>query len=358
MTLTTSQAMAAFLEEISVTDYQKTAIIEGRKNSVVENLTATFPQGSDLPFSHAQLIGSAAKGTIVRPINDIDVLVVFSNENDAWSRYRLDSKSFLYRIRRAYDGIETAEVGARGQAVRVFFQTGGHVDVAPVFFHGNDVYGLPRGDGGWINTAPIVANRWFAGRHSDLGYNLVPLVRLLKKWNGAHSARLRSFHLETLTATVFRTLGTNRQSGLMSFFEWAPSRLDVVDPGGQSGALSGYLSWTSRQEVIQSLGVAADRAARAQSAEIDGDHQEANTTAVDRDLHGAADVRRWWWSVLARCWCCLRQVDQRSRCQRSLIGRAMRTLKRWWISLQVSGISPSGAGLWVCSEAASTARKA
>lgn len=275
MTVTTSQAMAAFLEEISVTDYQKTSIIEGRKSRVVENLTTTFPQGNDLPFSHAVLIGSAAKGTIVRPIDDLDVLAVFSNEGEAWSRYRLDSQSFLYRIRRAYDGIETADVGARGQAVRVSFQSGGHVDVAPVFFHGNDVYGLPKGDGGWINTAPTVANSWFAGRHADLGYNLAPLVRLLKKWNAAHSARLRSFHLETLAATVFRTLGRNRQSGLASFFEWAPNRLDVSDPGGQSGALSGYLSWTSRQEVIQSLSVAADRAARARSAEADGDHREA-----------------------------------------------------------------------------------
>lgn len=275
MTQTTSQAMSAFLEAITVTDYQKTSIIEARKNSVVKNLTGAFPPTSDLPFSHAVLMGSAAKGTIVRPIDDVDVLAVFSNANDAWSKYRWDSQSFLYRIRRAYDGTETAQVGARGQAVRVFFQTGGHVDVAPVFFHGNDVYGLPKGDGGWINTAPTVANSWFAKRNSELGYNLAPLVRLLKKWNGSHSKRLRSFHLETMAASVFRTLGSSRQSGLTNFFEWAPNHLDVSDPGGQSGSLSGYLSWTSRSEVIQSLRTAAERAVKAQAAEAVGDHAEA-----------------------------------------------------------------------------------
>ena len=80
MTLTTTQAMAKFLEDITVTDYQKTSIIAARKNRVVENLTAAFPTSSDLPFSSAILMGSAAKSTIVRPIDDIDVLAVFSKD--------------------------------------------------------------------------------------------------------------------------------------------------------------------------------------------------------------------------------------------------------------------------------------
>ncbi|MCF4123038.1 hypothetical protein L1785_18845 [Antribacter sp. KLBMP9083] len=267
--------MAQYLSDISVTDYQQTSIINARKDRVVENLTAAFPSTTDLPFSRAILMGSAAKGTIVRPIDDIDVLAVFSNANGAWNTYRLDSQAFLYGVRRAYNGLSTAQVGARGQAVRIFFKNGGHVDVAPVFSHGNDVYGLPGGDGGWINTAPTVANSWFAKKHADLGYNLAPLVRLLKKWNNAHSKRLRSFHLETIAASTFRTLGSNRQSALANFFEWAPSHLNVSDPGGQSGTLSNYLSWPGREEVIQALASAADRARKANEAEARGDHDEA-----------------------------------------------------------------------------------
>lgn len=272
---TTSQAMAEFITSISVTDYQKTSIIKARKDRVVENLTSAFPTTSDLPFSRAIPMGSAAKGTIVRPIDDIDVLAVFSNENDAWSTYRYDSQAFLYRVRRAYNGLSTAQVGARGQAVRIFFNNGGHVDVAPVFSHGNDVYGLPSGNGGWINTAPTVANTWFTKKNADLGYNLATLVRLLKKWNNSHSKRLRSFHLETIAATTFSKLGSNRQGALANFFEWAPSHLDVNDPGGQSGPLSSYLTWAARLEVIQSFSTAAERARKALEAEGRGDHTEA-----------------------------------------------------------------------------------
>ena len=123
MTLTTYQAFEQFMSDITITEYQKTSIVEGRRESVIENLTATFPATSDLPFDQGRLIGSASKGTIVRPLDDIDVLAVFSNEKNAWDRYSNDSQAFLYRIRRAYDGVETVQVGARGQAVRVFFKS-------------------------------------------------------------------------------------------------------------------------------------------------------------------------------------------------------------------------------------------
>lgn len=166
-------------------------------------------------------------------------------------------------------------MGARGQAVRIFFQNGGHVDVAPVFSHGNDIYGLPNGSGGWINTAPTVANVWFRKKNAELSYNLAPLVRLLKKWNNSHSKRFRSFHLETVAANTFKTLGSNRRSALQHFFEWAPSHLSVSDPGGCSGDLSSYLSWEARQGIYSALASAADRAKRANDAEARGDHADA-----------------------------------------------------------------------------------
>lgn len=275
MALTTYQAFEQFMVDITITEYQKTSIVEARKNSVIENLTSTFPATSDMPFHEGRLIGSAAKGTIVRPLDDIDVLAIFSNVNNAWSKYRTNSQAFLYRIRNAYDGIETAQVGARGQAVRIFFQSGGHVDVAPVFMQSDGVYQLPNGNGSWILTSPFVANKWFREKNASLSYNLAPLVRLLKKWNVAHSKRLRSFHLETIAGQTFSTLNSNRRTSLEKFFEWAGGHLDVSDPGGQGGSLSGYLSWNARSEVRRSFDSARERATKAIAAENEGDHEEA-----------------------------------------------------------------------------------
>jgi hypothetical protein len=275
MTLTTAQAFAQFLDNITATDYQKTSIINGRKKTVDDRLNEKFPSSSDMPYSQGILMGSAKKSTIIRPLDDVDVLAVFSNVNRAWGKYWNDSHSFIYRIRDAYNGVTIQQVGTRGQAVRVFYDGGGHVDVAPVFYKGDDVYHLPDGAGGWLLTAPTVANDWFDGQNRTLSYQLAPVVRLLKAWNRAHSKRLRSFHLETIAAKTFSSLGSNHRVALQKFFEWAPNHLDVNDPGGQGGTLSSYLSWTARQAVQDALRSAADRASKALDAEARGDHTEA-----------------------------------------------------------------------------------
>jgi hypothetical protein len=249
--------------------------IPNRQASVDKDLHAGFPADSDMPYMHSYLMGSARKGTIIRPIDDIDVLAVFSSANGAWSKYRWNSRDFLYRVREVYDGYKIQQVGARGQAVRVFYETGGHVDVAPVFPSGDGVYVLPSGDGTWINTAPLKATDWFLEKNKERGYHLAPLVRLLKSWNRAHSKHFRSFHLETVAATVFSSLGSNDRDALYKFFKWAPNHLDIYDPGGQGGSLSSYLTWTSRQSLLTALSAAESRAQLALDAEERGDHAEA-----------------------------------------------------------------------------------
>ena len=188
----------------------------------------------------------------------------------------LDSTSFISRVRDAYNGLVIQQVGTRGQAVRVFFKTGGHVDVAPVFLNGDGIYHLPNGTGGWNLTAPTVANDWIATRNQELNYNLVPLVRLIKTWNRSHSKRMKSFHLETVAGTIFSSLGINYRDGLQRFFESSPNWLNVNDPGGQSGNLSSYLTSSGRQELLTALSAAADRAKRANEAESSGNNVEAN----------------------------------------------------------------------------------
>jgi hypothetical protein len=275
MTLTTPQAFNAFLATITPTENQRTVTIPSRKSTVEKRLAGRFPATSDLPYARAILMGSASKGTIIRPIDDVDVLVVFSNVKKAWDKYRNDSQSFIYRIRDAYDGISVQQVGTRGQAVRVFYKDGGHVDVAPVFSRGEGVYRLPNGTGGWLLTAPTVANTWFAARNQMLGYRLVPVVRMLKAWNRTHSKRMQSFHLETVAASAFKSISPNHRTALQRFFEWAPKWVNVSDPGGQGGNLSTYLTQTGRKGLLESFASAAERAARANEAEARGDHAEA-----------------------------------------------------------------------------------
>ncbi len=273
---TTAQAFEQLLEDITPPPYQRTTLVPARQRRVEENLTASFPSNSDMPFVQTHLMGSAAKNTALRPLDDIDVLAEFNGiKGKAWLRYQYDSRRFLYRVRDAYNGLEARPVGARGQAVRVFFLQGGYVDVAPVFRWSDDFFVLPDGSGGWLRTSPPTDQRWFAKRNAELGYQLPAVVRLLKQWNIMHSKRLRSYHLETVVGTYFTAFGTNHRQALELFFRVAGNYLTIADPGQCGGDLSTYLGWGQRQDVQASFARANAICVRALGAEAQGRHTEA-----------------------------------------------------------------------------------
>ena len=272
---TTAQAFTAFLEKLSPTDTQHTEITNKREKTE-QYLRAAFPQSSSLPLRRVILIGSAARGTIIRPINDIDVMAEFLNNDDIFEQYRRNSGDFLQRIRTGLNANTSIKrIGARGQAVRLFYTAGAAVDIAPVFKWNTGGYILPRGDGEWMHTDPESQGTWFSERRTSVGASLTPLCKLVRRWNGVHSHRFESFHLEVMVATMFQAVGTNYREALKVFFETAPSRISVSDPAGHSGALDDYLTRDALSAIKSRFSEALDRSKNAIAAEDRGDHTEA-----------------------------------------------------------------------------------
>jgi hypothetical protein len=275
MALTTAQAFTTFLEKISPTDAQRLDITSKRE-STEKYLRAAFPPSSTLPLKRVILIGSAARGTIIRPVNDLDVMAEFTNKDNVFEQYRKDSGAFLQRIRSALDAkTSIAKIGARGQAVRLFYTSGACVDIAPVFKWSSGGFGLPRGDGGWMTTDPEAQGTWFSERRVSVGANLTPVCKLVRRWNGMHSHRFESFHLEVVVASMFSSLGSNHRDAMKCFFEWGPKGINVADPAGHSGSLDDYLTSAVRTTIKSRFAEALDRAKNALAAEERGDHTEA-----------------------------------------------------------------------------------
>lgn len=280
---TVPAAFDAFLATIVPTPNQR-GTIKGRLSVADGLLRQHFPgpgpavplePGSNMPLVRTALIGSAAKDTLIRPIDDVDVLAVFSNTHKAYEAYQANSQTFLYRVREALCGNRIETVGARGQAVRLFYTDGGHVDIAPVFQRSDSGFLLPAGDGSWLTTDPELATSWLAQRDAALGHHLRPLVRMLKAWNRAHSSRLRSFHLETVAGRLFTSLGPNYRQNLLVFFQHAAGHLAIDDPTGHGGNLDSYLTASARAAVESSIATAFQRSQNAVLAEAAGDHRQA-----------------------------------------------------------------------------------
>jgi hypothetical protein len=275
MPLTTAQAFDRFAEIISPTDTQK-ADISSKTTATRRNLESAFPLTSTLPLKRVIQIGSADRGTIIRPVDDLDVMAEFTNKDNVFESYRKDSGAFLQRIRTALNAkTTTKQIGARGQAVRLFYQSGAHVDIAPVFKWSGAGYALPSGNGGWITTDPEEQASWYSQRRSDVGTHLTPVVKLCKRWNNVHSHRLASFHLEVMVATMFKSVGSNYRDAMTCFLDWAPIRLGVSDPAGHSGRLDDYLSQQDHLQLKSRFSEALDRAKKAIKAEEQEDHAEA-----------------------------------------------------------------------------------
>lgn len=272
---TTAQGFDSFLVKISPTDDQR-AQITAKREATEKYLREAFPPSSNLPLKRVILIGSAARGTIIRPVNDIDVMAEFTNKDNIFEQYRKHSDDFLQRIRTALNAKTTIKkIGARGQAVRLFYQSGAHVDIAPTFKWKGDGYALPRGNGSWMTTDPEAQAAWFSQRRSAIGSNLTSMCKLVRRWNGVHSHRFESFHLEVMVASMFKSISSNYRDSFKIFFEVAPGRFGVSDPAGHSGQLDDYLTSDARKAIASRFAEALDRSKKAIAAEGRGDHTEA-----------------------------------------------------------------------------------
>jgi hypothetical protein len=183
---------------------------------------------------------------------------------------------FSGSVRNSLNATSTVKkVGARGQAVRLFYSDGLVVDVAAVVKYDTGGYGIPDGSGGWQSTNPVEHENYMNRRNAGLDGNLKRFVVVAKQWNTAHSCYLTSFHLEMMAARTFASLSNNRRTALHMFFDHNQYHLSVQDPDVYGGDLSSYLTTLARRQVNSALGAARDRADLALAAENSGDHRES-----------------------------------------------------------------------------------
>lgn len=275
MKLTTAQAFDKFTEFISSTPAQREEV--NRKLKKTRGyLETAFSDSSTMPLKRTILIGSAGRGTAIRPVENIDVMAQFVNKDDVFNQYRADSGAFLKRIARGIGATTSvAKIGTQGQAIRLLYADGPPFDIAPVFGFDDRGYAMPSGDGGWVMIDPEAQDRWHAKRCEEASENLLPIIKLARRWNQVHRNRFQPYHLEVVVANTFDSVGTIRQEALAKLFTWAQDYIRVRDPAGHCGRLDYYLSQGQLRAIRSRLTDAARRAGEALTAETVGDHATA-----------------------------------------------------------------------------------
>lgn len=247
--------------------------------------------------------GSAAKGTALSTLNDLDVGVYLRPESV--SDYELQNvlryvHDLLVDV---YHQMKPYQFSVGRHAVRVSFKTSGlDVDVVPVIPNGesNDRGVIPNAEtGGWVETS-IPLHLKFIRKRKDQHSNFADLVRLTKWWRNEHELKFKSFLIELIWAYVLDEAivdSDDLQEALLGFFAYivrsglkepivfndyyATSEADLdgeevqifgpVNPENNVGEGVGPLR---RQALVNAADEALDTASAAMSAHTRGRGQE------------------------------------------------------------------------------------
>ncbi|MBX9964168.1 MAG: hypothetical protein K2Y35_14000 [Burkholderiales bacterium] len=178
------------------------------------------------------LSGSYRRNTAISPIRDIDVIFVIDPR--CWPAAMLGFadkpnpstvlKSFARVLRDEY---KTSSTFSQARSLRLELAHV-HIDCVPaVEIPGSDIVWIgSRRDDSWTKSSPKRHHAALTAANAANDKLLVPLVKLLKRWNSGlpGTAHVRSFVVETLAVTLFSQVRMcSLEDGTMLFFDFVAS---------------------------------------------------------------------------------------------------------------------------------------
>ena len=246
------------------------------------------------------LVGSYARRTAIRPLNDIDLFVEL--DVTRWRERRVAPPLLLLEdvqraLRACYPGSPPA-TRIQGRSVNIdFARTGIGYDVIPAFlvprtaWSTDEIYEIPdRKRQAWIHTNPERHKQACVAANERAGSKLNPLIKAAKSWNrGQADANgdkpLGSFHLEVMAYSAFARPPADVRRGLLELLRSLrrQSQGPCPEPAGLGPNVDA--DWTPSER--NRAAVALDMAVR--TAELAIDYE-------DRGLH--APACQTWRSLL------------------------------------------------------------
>jgi hypothetical protein len=271
MAFTIIEAFKAFRARLEITDLQVQTVSSRHQN--VRNAVA-----AELTVLDDFLTGSYCRSTLIAPLAqaDIDIFMVLDPKY-----YETNGQAALLdRVRRALKRhYELSDVSRDGQAVTITFRDF-QVDVVPGFYRKGGGYLIPNTRGGtWIATNPKEHERISGLQNKVHNGDLVPLEKMIKRWNREISGYFRSFHLEVLAWDILEGMTiSNFSSGARYFFDKGRSKIaqQNPDPAGYGGDVGYYISGQAMiAEAVSRFTTAYNRALKAEAFEAQGNTADA-----------------------------------------------------------------------------------
>lgn len=325
MPWTVGSAFEQFRREVVDLDPENTKIARASRNYLFDQIEILAKNNPDCPKlkSNNPFInfGSFARRTKIKPLDDIDFLVIFDGSNtiaeSIYSSYTyqlkfikpptylmsilpsmplgqfadsngyVNSTRLLNRIKLylySVKNYEKAEIRKTLQAVTLKLNSYSWnydiVPAVPINCGSQSYFLIPDGKGNWIATDPRIDDSNTTRVNTTHEGKFLSVIRLLKYWNGiANRPSLPSYYFETLVIKVFEYLPkiADLPNAMKLFFDKCPYYLarSCPDPKGLGPDLDANMDWSQREKVIKVMANASMYAEYALSYQSNLKHKEA-----------------------------------------------------------------------------------
>jgi len=276
MAKTVSSAINEFLKEIEPTESDREKIIK-RHEYIRKTLRGKIRNDGRKPDF---LSGSYARHTQIRPVNDVDIMVIFDQE-EYWDRFKSNTNEFLSFVENLLqETYPNSEIRIQSHSIGIKFKEIPDVDIVPSFLidFDKEIYLIPNYDNNiYVNTSPPTHQALISKHNKHLDQKFIPLIKLIKKWRDNNDVKFKSFHLEVFIMENVNKPFIKYQEALLTFFKSAKDEIfnDCIDPAGLSGNLAYYLTERQKEELSRFFTSISAHIEKLINLENEGKHQEA-----------------------------------------------------------------------------------
>lgn len=255
--------------------------------------------------------GSFSRKIKIRPLDDIDFMLVFSADGSTYNTIgetikisAPESASNLYKLRDDYGYLSSrkvankiknniskvaqyqkSEIRSSQEAVILnLISYDWTFDIIPAFitaeeFDGRSYYLIPDGNGHWKKTDPRIDQTRATETNQSTEFNVLEFIRIIKFWNNVQNIKISSYLIENMVLKYFETqfILSTKKDQLLYFFKYLKSAiwLSVDDPKGLQGDLN-TLESSKKQSIENKTIICEEAVAKAIEYEDSSDYENAD----------------------------------------------------------------------------------
>ncbi|OPY57336.1 MAG: Adenylate and Guanylate cyclase catalytic domain protein [Pelotomaculum sp. PtaU1.Bin035] len=162
-----------------------------------QNICHLLEKESSLHICKVSLSGTFARGAMIKPLEQIDVITVMAPPSDRSKSVKETAYHLEYCLSQGYPDSVAANADHR---ISTSLQ-GIEFVITPVLAvidSGRGQFMVPKGDF-WVPSNPAIPEQWMEQAIKRNGPTFLPFLRLLKMWQRTNCAIIKPFHLELLT---------------------------------------------------------------------------------------------------------------------------------------------------------------